>query len=347
MEFTAQSNSQAEEGSVLEMGTRKHVAIALFIIMMGTVCCTAVSPTVATKGKVMKVATVHPPTHPFAITLESFARRVGELTGGSVEVQVYSSGQLGQERDQLEGIQIGTIEAGIATTAVLAAFNKDFEIFSLPFLFSDADALSRAYEGPVGQKYAKKLENSNMLTWKCWVVGPRGVYSKKPINSLNDIRGMKVRTLESPIYLDTWKALGAIPTPLPFGEVYTALQTGLVDAAEGSMLGLITAKHGEVVKYFADIQYVISGNAVVIGKSFYDKLTVQEKAAVRTALDEATVLVKKLLAAQDADTLRQVKDLYKVTITKPERAPFREAVRSIYANYKAYEADIDHILAQQ
>jgi TRAP-type transport system periplasmic protein len=296
---------------------------------------------------VMKFATVHPPAHPFTKGAEFFAKRVKELTGNAITVQVYGAGQLGNERDLLEGIQIGTVEGAVATTAVLGNFNKEFEVFSLPFLFNDSDHVRQTFEGPIGQKYAQKLSKLNMVSWKCWVVGPRGVYGKKVVRTLADVKGLKVRTLESPIFIDTWKALGSIPSPIAWGEVYTALQTGLVDAAEGSMLGLVTAKHGEVAKFYADLEYVISGNAVVISNQFLSKQPPKNAQAIRSALDETSRLVKELFDAQDAETLRQVQQEYKVTITKPEKGPFRDAVKSIYAKYDAQRQDINEILARK
>ena len=296
---------------------------------------------------VMRAADVHPDTHPFTISLRFFAERAAVLTNGAVKVEVYPAGQLGNERDLAEGVQIGTVDLAVVTTAVVSGFEPKFQIFSLPFLFENEEELYKKLDGPLGEKYTAIMKKQGMDLWGYWVVGGRGIYSKRPVRTPEDVRGMKIRTLESAVVVDTWKALGAIPAPLPWGDVYTALQTGVVDGAEGSMLGLVTAKHGEVVKNFTDLQYIISGNVVIVSETSLKRLDNRTKNALKQAMDEASQKVRELFKEQNVKTETQVRQNYGVTIIKPDLAPFKQKVKEIYGKYRDIDqADIQMILSR-
>lgn len=177
--------------------------------------------------KVIKLGHVLDTKHPYHIGSEFFAKRVKELTHGRIEVQVYPSSQLGNERESAEALQIGTVEMAAITTAVTSRFVKELEIFNLPFLFRDFQHLYKVVDGKFGEELNGATQRKGLRIVGWWVGGSRSIYARKPISDLASMKGLKIRTMETPLIIATWKALGLIPTPIPFSEVYTALQQGV------------------------------------------------------------------------------------------------------------------------
>jgi len=299
------------------------------IIILSFVIHTALVPGLSEAAeKVIKLGHVLDTKHPYHVASEFFAKRVGELTKGKVEVQVYPSSQLGNDRQQLEGLQIGTQEIAVPNTAVAARFIKELEIFNLPFLFRDFQHLYRVLDSQFGEdlNLAAQKKGFRVLAW--WVGGSRSVYARKPITDLASMKGMKIRTLENPLVLETWKALGLIPTPIPFNEVYPALQQGVVDAGEGSVISYESMKFDEVAPYFGDIKYLNTVILLLISEPFFKSLPSDIQAAVLQAGRESVPVERK--ANEEAEN--KVMDTLKKknrTIVKPDIDPFMAAVQPV------------------
>jgi tripartite ATP-independent transporter DctP family solute receptor len=282
--------------------------------------------------KVIKLGHVLDTKHPYHIGSEFFAKRAAELTKGKVEVQIYPSSQLGNERELVEAMQVGTIEMGASTSAVAARFVKEIEIFNLPFLFKDFQHLYKILDSQFGEdlNQASQKKGLRILAW--WVGGSRSIYARKPISDLASMKGMKIRTIENPVVVATWKALGLISTPIPFGEVYTALQQGVVDAGEGNVISYESMKFDEVAPYLSHIKYLITVQPLLVGENFFKGLP----AEVQTALIQAgkdCVAVERKANEEAEEKIIELLKKKKRTVVIPNLDPFIAGVQPVYEQY--------------
>ena len=281
---------------------------------------------------VIKLGHVLDTKHPYQIGAEHFAKRAAELTKGKVEVQIYTSSQLGNERELVEAMQVGTIEMGASTSAVAARFVKEIEIFNLPFLFKDFQHLYKIFDSQFGEdlNQASQKKGLRILAW--WAGGSRSIYARKPISDLASMKGMKIRTIESPVVVATWKALGLIPTPIPFGEVYTALQQGVVDAGEGNVISYESMKFDEVAPYLSHIKYLITVQLLLIGENFFKGLPAEVQPALIQAGKDCVAVERKANEEAEEKIIELLKKK-KRTVVIPNLDPFIAGVQPVYEQY--------------
>ena len=241
---------------------------------------------------------------------QKFAELVNEKTNGTVEVQVYGGGQLGDETELLEGLQLGTIDAAMCTSAYISNIVPQFQILDLPFLFSDVDDVKAKLEGEVGETLKQKLlDEQNIRVLGYFSSGFRIMLTKSaPITSLADIKNRKMRAPEVPIYIDMFKALGAAPTPIPFGEVYTSINTNVVDGVEVCAEEMYTMKFHEVGKYIAKTNHIFSTMIPLIREDVFEKLNEEQKNAVLEAATEAVDWEWEAFTTADEEALKKMED---------------------------------------
>lgn len=282
---------------------------------------------------VLKLAHVQPQTHAFHKGSVKFAEALKRLSNDTMEVQVYPNGVMGNERDLLEALQIGSLDLTTVTSALTAKFDASYQAFSLPFLFKDyAQLFHTVDDKATDDRLAQSLEPKGILPLGYWIGGSRSYYGTSPINSMSDFHGKKVRTLEDPIYVETWKDLGGIPTPLPFGQVYTGLQSKLVDGAEGAINTYIDKKFYEVAPNVADIKYVYSVQMFLMSESSWKKLNAQQQQWVTEAAKEATDYERQVVQDEE-NNLSKALAKHNVKVTHPDVAPMRAAVQPVYADF--------------
>ena len=200
----------------------------------------------------IRVGHVLAPTHPYQLGLEKFSELVSEKTGGKVKVEVFHSSQLGNERDLIEGLQLGTVEMCIVSTAPLSNFTTQFNVFDLPFIFSETQKTREILDGPIGQEILDTLDAQGIVGLCYFENGFRNVTNNvRPITKPEDLKGLKIRTMESPIHMASFRAMGANPTPMALGELFTALQLGTVDGQENPLAIINTSKFYEVQKFLS------------------------------------------------------------------------------------------------
>ena len=282
--------------------------------------------------RVIKLGHVLDTKHPYHIASEHFARRVAELTKGKIEVQVYPSSQLGNERELVEAMQVGTIEMGASTSAVAARFVKEIEIFNLPFLFKDFQHLYKVLDSQFGEDLDRASQKKGLRVLGWWVGGSRSIYARKPIGDMASMKGLKIRTMESPVVVATWKALGLIPTPIPFGEVYTALQQGVVDAGEGNVISYESMKFDEVAPYLSHIKYLITVEILYISENLFKSLSGDLQSALIQAAKECVVVERKA-NEESEDKIIELLKKKKRTVVIPDLEPFIAAVQPVYEQY--------------
>jgi tripartite ATP-independent transporter DctP family solute receptor len=280
----------------------------------------------------LKIGHVLDTKHPYHIGAEHFAKRLRELSGGRIDAQVYPSSQLGAEREMAEAVQFGTLESTAVTSAILSRFVREFEVFSLPFLFRDFNHVYRVLDSPFGEELNRAAIQKGFRVLGIWVGGTRSVYTRKPVSDLASLKGLKIRTIEQPIVVATWKALGTIPTPTPFSEVYTAIQQGMVDGGEGNVISYNSMKFDEVAPYVLHIRYLHTIQPLLVGEKFFQAQPAELQQAILQAGRESVPVERKANEDDEAkivDTLRAKGR----TVVIPDVAPFQKAVHPVYDQY--------------
>ena len=204
----------------------------------------------ATAAQVLKFSSIHEPAHPSAHTADFFATRVNELTNGDVEVQVYHSRQLGDARDNVENVRNGSIAFTSVSISNLSQVLPVMDVWSLPYIFKSDDHYWYVLNHPRAMDFMKQLEPKGIKTITWITSGARNFFTQKPVRTPADMKGMKIRVMASPVMINTMKALGASGVPVAWGELYSALQTGVVDGAENNHPSLVSMKFYEVSKYY-------------------------------------------------------------------------------------------------
>lgn len=294
---------------------------------------------------VIKLGDVLADDHPHTKSYHFFAKRVSELTNGKVEVQVFPNSQLGNQRDMVEGMQMGSIQMGKSMMTVLAGFLPEVQVFDLPYLFRDRDHYYKVMDGPVGQSFLQeRLPKVGLVGIAFFDAGQRSVYnSKRPIKTIDDMKGLKLRVPESPIYLDMMGAFGAIGTPMPVGEIYSALQSGVIDGAENAPIFYDKQKHYEVAKYFSNTNHNMPPDVLLMSKKFYDSLPADVQKAIIQAGKETQQYERKLWQELEAKTVADLK-AKGVQFNDVDPKPFREAAQKVW---QKYEEKLGKALIQQ
>ncbi|WP_404288716.1 TRAP transporter substrate-binding protein [Glutamicibacter arilaitensis] len=223
-------------------------------------------------------------THPSYIALDNMGQNLEDATGGSVSVDVYANETLGAQQEAIQLVSDGSVDMAVVSGTQLENLNPEFQVFNLPGVFDNVEHQMSVVgdDAIVGELYAS-LEEQNLTVLGGFTQGTRSIYNAKaPINTPEDMQGMKVRVQESDVQLDMIKAMKGAPTPMAFGEVYTALQSGVIDAAENNEVSYLTQKHSEVAKYFSNTNHLVGLDYVVINTDAYEAMSEED----RTAFDE-------------------------------------------------------------
>ncbi len=238
--------------------------------------------------------------------LKFFADEVKDKTDGDLKVRVYPNGQLGTQRESLELLQSGALDMAKSNASELESFDPAYGAFNIPYIFRDREHFYRALESKeVGQKILSSSEKFGFVGVAYFDAGSRNFYTTKPVRTPADLKGMKIRVQPSPSAIKMMELMGASPTPLPFGELYTALQQGVVDGAENNIGAVTTYRHGEVAKYYSEDGHAMIPDVLVISSKTWEKLSDQNKAAVLAAGKDATAYMKTLWAEYTAEEMKK------------------------------------------
>jgi tripartite ATP-independent transporter DctP family solute receptor len=265
------------------------------------------------------------PTHSLGRSCELLAKRVSELTGGETTIQVYHEGVLGSEGQVAEALQTGTLDMGAIVLFTNAV--KLGSVFDIPYLFRDAPHWKRAVEGKPGAMVAETAPAVGLRILGFWIAGWRDIYGSRPINGLADLKGLKIRTLQSRVYVELFKAFGAIPTPIAWPEVYLALLQKTVDAGETALTSMYDAKHYEVAKHVSLTHHALSTNALLVSEQRWKTLSERTRQALVQAEREVREFQHVEYLKDDTNTHQLLRDRG-LSFTTPDPTPFRELARS-------------------
>lgn len=280
----------------------------------------------------LKLAHNAPEQHPFQDGAVMFKTSLEKSTNGAVEVQIFPGEQLGSEEETSQMIKQGTIACAVESAGGgLAPFVPEADLFNLPFVFSDVDHFYRVVDGPIGSKLATKVEknlDANFLGW--WFSGIRNVWNgDRVVKTPDDLKGLKIRVMGSPVLIDTFNALGAQATPMSFGEVYTSLQQGVIDGAETDHVDLLVENFYEVTKYVSLTGHMYLAAGLVCSNKAISKLPQDIQAKVRKAAEAATAAQRSAMAKMTGDALAKLK-AKGLEFQQVDVSLFRDKVKSVY-----------------
>jgi tripartite ATP-independent transporter DctP family solute receptor len=280
---------------------------------------------------VLKLGHALPPSHAVHIAMEFMATRLREISGGAVELQVFGGGQLGSEPETIEQAQRGALAMVKTSAAALESFVPEMAVFGMPYLFRDEDHYWKVLLGEVGREILEATTPHGVHGLCYYDSGSRSFYTlTKPIVRPSDVREMKLRVLPSKTARDMITLLGGGPTPIPYGELYTALQQGMIDGAENNPPSFYTSRHYEVARHYSLDEHTRVPDVVIVSKSVWDGLSPQVRAWVVQAADESVAFQRKLWREQTEEALREVEKAG-VTIHRPDQAAFQKAMAPMYA----------------
>lgn len=274
-------------------------------------------------------------SHSWHVASKGFAEQVARETQGRVNIQVFSGGQLGSEREVVEGLQIGTVQAGVIGSGSFQPIEPKMGIVELPYAWPTREKAFAAFDGDLGAALDKLLLAKNIVVLSWWENGYRHVTnSKRPINKPEDLKGLKIRVTPDKVRLDTFVALGAEPAPLAFGELYSALQQGVFDAQENPLSIIYGSSFFEVQKYLSLTGHVWGAACLVVSKSVWDRIGADDQKLVKTAAAKWRDEQRKMITESDADFTKKLEEKG-MTINKVDTVPFVSAVQPVWKSQEA------------
>jgi tripartite ATP-independent transporter DctP family solute receptor len=284
------------------------------------------------QARQFRAADVQPPDYPTVKALNFMSDELGKITNGKDTIKVFPSGQLGSEKDTTEQIELGAIDMLRINTGSLNTICPTLTVAVLPYVFKSVDQMHRVLDGPIGDQLLASCQSAGMVGLAFYDSGARSFYTKKPVASLADLKGMKLRVQQSDVWVDMIKLLGANPTPLDYGEVFTGLKTGLIDGAENNWPSLQTAHHYEVVSTYLLDEHSMAPEILVMSKKAFDGLSADEQAAVRKAAKDSVPYMRQQWSALE-DQSKAIVEKAGVKVVTVDKAPFQAAMQPLYAKY--------------
>ena len=282
-----------------------------------------------------KLAHFFPTTTPFQTAALKLAELAAQKSGGVIEIQVFPAGQLGDDKAQFEQVRLGGVQMALGSSGILAQTVPAFDVFEAPFLFDDDRHFAKVIRSAIRQELSDRLiKAAGVRVAALGFGGFRNVFTKKKVASLGDLKGLRIRTPEIPVYVETFKALGASPTPLPYLEVYLALQQGTIDGAENPLSSGTDQKWPEVAKFVALTRHQLTGQSFQVNERWYQGLTPDLQKVIDEVCLESSEYLGKLMVERDAkfeSTLKQAG----VTISPMDLDALRKAVADVPKKFEA------------
>ncbi|MGC3964217.1 MAG: TRAP transporter substrate-binding protein [Rhodocyclaceae bacterium] len=272
--------------------------------------------------------------HPQGQGAQKFADLVAQKSGNKIAIKLFAGGTLGGDLQTVSALQGGTIEMTVLNAGLLSGVVKEFAALDLPFLFNNPQEADAVIDGPFGKKLFEKLPEKSLIGLNYWDLGFRSVTNnKRPITKVEDMDGIKLRVLQSPVYIDMFNALGANAVPMPFPEVYTALEQHAVDGQENPATTILASKFYEVQKYFSITRHIYNPQALIISKKLWDQLNADERKIIVDAANEATAFQRKLSRDSDQAAIDALKKngMQVNEVSAAEMARFRDKVKPVVA----------------
>ena len=286
----------------------------------------------------LKSSDTHPDGYPTVEAVKQMGKLLEERTDGRICVEVFHSAQLGEEKDTIEQTKFGVIDLNRVSMGPFNNLVEETKVVSLPYVFKGVDHMHRVMDGPIGDDILAAFEPHGYVGLAFYDGGSRSFYNRvKPIKSIEDLEGMKVRVMQSDIFVDMMSALGANATPMPYGEVYSSIQTGVIDGAENNWPSYESSGHYEVAGYYTLDEHLIVPEVLVMSKVSWDKLSPEDQAAVRQAARDSVPFMREQWQAREKASEEKVRAAGVEIVTEIDKAPFMAAMDSVYEKHVTSE----------
>jgi len=287
-----------------------------------------------TRPPIAKLGTLVNEEHPATVSLNRYARAVAEKTNGEVRIQVFPNAQLGDEKAVAEGMRLGSVQGAVVNVAVLSSWVPEGQLFDMPFVFQSPEHGTRVMTGPIGQRMAARSLPHGFVVLGFWNNGIRHPLGRFAINVPDDVKGKKMRVIESPLHIALWSLLGANPTPLPAPEIYNALQTGVIDFLDNSKSSYLALRFYEVAPYFTDLGHIYSYGAFSFSQQYWNRLTPAQQEILRQEAAPVIAFQDQLETTADDAALAKTVTMG-AKVTKPDHAPWIAAMKPFWEKYAA------------
>ncbi len=293
---------------------------------------------------VLKASDVHPAGYPTVQAVENMGKKLEQATGGRLGIQMYGSMQLGSEKEAIEQAQVGALQLARVSVGALGPVVDDLNVFSLPFLFRDTAHMEKVIDGPIGQELLDKVSNNPQthLIGLCWMdAGARSMYdTKKSIHSIEDLKGLKVRVMGNPMFVDMMNALGGNGVPMGYDQVFSALQTGVVDGAENNPPSFVFDNHYQVAKHYTLTEHLIVPEILVFSRRTWDQLSPDDQGLVKKFSREAQLEERELWKKYEQAAFDKMNAAGIDVVKIADKKPFQDAVKPVWDKYGPKYADM-------
>jgi tripartite ATP-independent transporter DctP family solute receptor len=284
-------------------------------------------------AKEFRSSDVHPEDYPTVRAVMHMGDLLKQRTNGKHSIKVFTGSQLGSEKDTIEQARIGALDFVRINVAAMNNVCPETMVPTMPFLFRSKEHMRKSLDGPVGEEILKSCERQGLVGLAFYDSGSRSLYTvKKPVKSLADVKGMKIRVQQSDLWVALLQAMGANATPMPYGEVYTALKTGLVDGAENNWPSYESSRHFEVAKFYAITDHSMAPELLLMSKRVYDGLPADEQKLIRAAAKESVPFMRKLWDEREAKS-RAMVEKAGAQIVEVDKKSFQDAMKPVYDKF--------------
>jgi tripartite ATP-independent transporter DctP family solute receptor len=306
------------------------------------ICGALSSPSFAQANTVLKATDVHPLGYPTVEAVVSMGKKLEQATSGRLSIQMYPSMQLGGEKEMIEQAQVGALALARISVGPMGPLVPELNVFNLPFLFRDDQHMEKVIDGEIGSELLKKLSDHPTagLIGLCWMnAGTRNVYNgKRPVRTLEDLKGLKIRVIGNPLFVDMMNALGGNGVAMGFDQLVNALQTGVVDGAENNYPSYASGQHYRYAKYYSLTGHLMVPEILVFSKRAWGALPADDQALIGKLAKEAQAEERKLWYAMEEKSIQQMKEAGAEIIKIEDKAPFQKAVAPVWEKYGAQHA---------
>lgn len=302
------------------------------------------SPAVGQAKMVMKATDVHPLGYSTVEAVINIGKKLEAATNGRLSVQMYPSMQLGGEKEMIEQAQLGALQFARISVGPMAQLVPELNVFNLPFMFRDNAHMEKIIDGPIGDELLKKISDhpTARLIGVCWMnSGTRNVYnSKRPINDVSDLKGLKIRMMGNPLFVDTMNALGGNGVAMGFDQLINAMQTGVVDGAENNEPSYDSGQHYRYAKYYSRTGHLMIPELLVFSKRTFNDLSVDDRALVMKFSKEAQQEQRKLWYVSEVEAMKRMLAAGVIVNEVPNKQGFQDAVKPVWDKYANQHKDL-------
>ncbi|MGM4895660.1 TRAP transporter substrate-binding protein [Tardiphaga sp. 839_C3_N1_4] len=331
------------------MKRRDVVKGGLAALAVGATGLGRFTPAQAQAKMVLKASDVHPLGYPTVESVVRMGKKLDAATSGRLTIQMFPSMQLGGEKEAIEQAQVGALQIARISVGAVGPVVDDVNVFNMPFVFRDSKHMEAVLDGEIGTELLNKIttnEKTGLVALGWMNAGSRNIYnSKRPIKTLADLKGLKIRMIGNPLFIDTMNALGGNGVAMGFDQVFSAMQTGVVDGAENNLPSFVAQNHFQVAKYFSMTEHLIIPELLVFSKASWAKLTPDDQALLKKSGREAQLEQRVLWYEAEKTALDKMKEVGTDIVTSIDKQPFRDAVKPVWDKYGAKYAEMTKRIA--